>query len=119
MPTGSMLILSGSTNGRGILVVATATLGTTIHTAVAGTADHDSIWIWAVNSTATSRVLSIEFGGVTSPGDLIEDSIPSDDNSILMVPGWILRNALVVSAFCAAAASAVSCFGYVLRYDAA
>ena len=118
MPTGTMLILSGSTDGRGILIAASATPGTLIHTAVTGTADHDSIWIWAVNSTATTRLLTIEFGGVTSPADTIDDNIPTDDNSILMVPGWILRNALIVRGF-AAAASAVSCFGYVLRYDAA
>lgn len=117
MPAGTKVLLSGSTNGRGILVAATATPGTTLHTAVTGTTNLDEIWIWGVNSTATDRLLSIEFGGTTSPGDLIEDTIVSDDNMILMVPGFLLQNALVVRAF-ANAASAVSCFGFVNRYTA-
>lgn len=39
--------LSGATNGKQIKVVATATPGTTIHTAVAGTATWDEVWICA------------------------------------------------------------------------
>jgi hypothetical protein len=37
MATAVKRILSGSTNGKPIKVVATSTAGTTIHTAVAGT----------------------------------------------------------------------------------
>ena len=39
------VIPSGSTNGRPVLVVATATLGTTLHTAVTGTTDMDEIYV--------------------------------------------------------------------------
>jgi hypothetical protein len=46
MATFSKLVLSGSTDGRMVLVAATATLGTTIHTAHA--TDQDEIWLWAV-----------------------------------------------------------------------
>lgn len=115
MPVGTKNILSGSTSGRGILIVATATAGTIIHTATAGATNFDEIWIWGTNSTGTDRLLSIEFGGVTSPGDLIEDTIVSDDNSILMVPGWLLNGGLVVRGF-ASLANAVSCFGFVNQY---
>ena len=41
MATFSKIPLSGSTNGKGILVAATATLGTTIHTAGSGTTNFD------------------------------------------------------------------------------
>jgi hypothetical protein len=41
MATFSKIPLSGSTNGKGILVAATATLETTIHTAGSGTTNFD------------------------------------------------------------------------------
>ena len=43
MATYSKQLLSGGTNGKNIKVAATATAGTTIHTAVAGTTDIDEI----------------------------------------------------------------------------
>lgn len=106
--------LSGSTNGLGIKVVATATLGTTIHTAVAGEVanTYDEIWLWAVNSDTAARKLTIEYGGATSPDCLIEVTIPSESGPVLIVPGFILRNELVVTAFCASA-NVVMLYGYV------
>ena len=62
MATFSKLKLSGSTNGRGIAVTATATLGTTIHTAHATALDE--IWLYAANIDSTARILTVEFGGV-------------------------------------------------------
>lgn len=66
--------LSGSTDGRQIKVVETADAGTTIHTVVAGTTagTYDEIWLWAVNHDSVARLLTIEFGGNSSPGDMIE-----------------------------------------------
>ncbi len=106
--------LSGSTNGRGIKVVATATTGTTIHTAVAGTTANtwDEIWMWAVNSDTSARKLTIEFGGTTSPDDTIEVTIPAESGLFLVIPGLILDNGVVVTAFCATA-NVVDIFGYV------
>lgn len=106
--------LSGSTNGRMIKVVATATPGTTIHTAQATTGEnnYDEVWLWAVNSDTTARKLTIEFGGTTSPDDTIEVTIPAESGLILVVPGLILQNSLVVKAFCASA-SVVLIGGYV------
>ena len=43
MATMSYVLLSGSTQGKGIKVVQTATAGTTIHTAVSGTSAIDQI----------------------------------------------------------------------------
>ena len=48
MATYTKRLLSGSTNGRPIKVAATATPGTTIHTAVTGTTDFDEVWIYNV-----------------------------------------------------------------------
>ena len=105
-------LLSGSTNGKLIKVVATATLGTTIHTAVAGTSSMDEIWLWAVNSDPTNRKLTIEFGGATAPDCLIEVTIPAESGLVPVVAGLLLQNSLVVTAFCATA-NVVMLGGYV------
>lgn len=117
MATYSKIALSGSTNGKQIKVAATATPGTTIHTAVTGTTNFDEIWLWAVNSDTTNRKLIIEFGGTTSPDDLIEVTIPAESGLVLVVPGLILQNDLVVKAF-AASANLVMVSGYVNRITA-
>mgnify|MGYP007062773873 CR=1 FL=1 len=112
MATYSKLKLSGSTNGRGIKVVATATLGTTIHAAHATA--QDEVWLWAVNSDTVDRKLTLEFGGVTSPDDLIEVTIPAESGLIPVVPGVPLTGSVVVTAF-AAAANVIMIHGYVNR----
>lgn len=112
MAVFSKLKLSGSTNGRGIKVVATATLGTTIHTAHATALDE--LWLWAVNSDSTDRKLTIEFGGATAPDDLIELTIPAEAGLVLVVPGIHLTGSVVVTAF-AATANVVMIHGFVNR----
>jgi hypothetical protein len=93
--------LSGSTDGRGIKVVATATPGTTIHTAKAGTTtnEFDEIWLWCYNGDTANREVTIEFGGVTVPDDNIKLTIPFKAGLLLVVPGLILQNSSVVKAF--------------------
>lgn len=112
--TFSKIKLSGSTDGRGIKVVATATPGTTIHTAQSGTTvgQFDEIWLYAVNSDTTDRKLTIEFGGTTSPDDTIEFTVPAESGLFLIIPGLILQNGAIVKAF-AATANVVLIFGYV------
>lgn len=107
--------LSGAAAGNlGIKVAQTATLGTTIHTAVAGTTANtfDEIWLWAVNSDTSARKLTLEWGGATSPDCLIEVTIPPESGLYLVAPGLILQNGLVVTAF-AATANVIMIHGYV------
>lgn len=106
--------LSGSTDGRGIKVVATATLGTTIHTAVAGTdaGTYDEIFLWAYNGHTADVVLTIEFGGATVPDDNIVVTIPVKAGLFEVVPGLPLQNAKVVTAF-AATGDVITIHGYV------
>ena len=101
MATVTRAELSGSTDGRGIKVVATATPGTTLHTAGAVTGDdnYDEIYLWAVNSDTASIKLTIEFGGTTAPDDLIEQTLTGESGLTLVVPGLVLQNSLVVKAF--------------------
>jgi hypothetical protein len=99
-------ILSGSSDGRGIKVVQTATSGTTIHTGPTDTAHIDEVWLYAVNSDTTARKLTIEYGSTSSPDDLIELTIPPEAGLVLVVPGLPIKgnaSALVVRAFCATA----------------
>lgn len=108
----SKVKLSGGTDGRCVKVVATATPGTTIHTAHATALDE--IWLWAVNSDTTDRKLTIEFGGTTSPDDTIEQTILAESGLVLIIPGFLLTNSAVVKAF-AATANVVLINGYVNR----
>lgn len=114
MSTFSKLALSGSTNGKQILVAATSTPGTTIHTAVSGSSDFDEIWIYATNNHTASVNLTLEWGGTTSPNDLIQMAIPSKTGSYLLVPGLVLQNGLIVRAF-AGVTNVVSVSGWVNR----
>lgn len=106
--------LSGSTDGKGIKVVATGSTGTTIHTAVAGTTagTFDEIYLYAFNSDTVSRVLTIEFGGTTAPDQNIVSTLASKSGLVLVVPGLILQNGSVVTAF-ADAANVVTLSGFV------
>ena len=113
MATYSKNILSGSTNGRQIKVVATASSGTLIHTAHATAIDE--IWLYAVNDTATDRLLTIQWGGTTATDDDIEFTVKAQNGLYLIVPGLLLTGGTVVRAFCAAAANAIQISGYVNR----
>jgi hypothetical protein len=108
------LFLSGSTNGKGIKLGAVATPGTLIHTAVSGIVNQDEIWLYVTNNHTASLTMAIEWGGVASPDDLIQMSIPSKTGLFLIVPGMILNNALVVRAF-AQTTNLLSIHGWVNR----
>ena len=116
MATYSRILLSGSTNGREIPVAATATPGTAIHTAVTGTTSFDEIYLWASNVTAAAATLTVEWGGVTDPGDHIVKgySIPANSARYPLVTGEVLNNGLLVKAF-SGTGSAINVGGYVNR----
>jgi len=108
------VILSGSTNGRPIKVTQTATAGDLIHTAIAGTSDIDEIFVYACNTSAAAILLTLEWGGVSSPDDLIEYSVPAETGLYCLAPGMPLQNSLVVRAF-AASANLITIVGFVNR----
>lgn len=117
MATFTKRKLSGSTDGKGIKVTQTATPGDTIHTATTGTSaadDYDEIYLYAVNANTLALKLTVEFGGTTSPDNLIEMTIPGESGLECIVPGLPLQNGAVVKAFCASA-NLVMIYGYVNR----
>jgi len=120
MATFSKQILSGSTDGKAIKVAATATAGTTIHTGSSTATTLDEVWIYAVNTSASDVKLTIEWGGTTSPDDLIEFTVKAENGLYLIIPGLVLKgNAtpLVVRAF-AGTANVITLSGYVNRITA-
>ncbi len=112
MTTYTKVKLSGSTDGKNIKVAATSTPGTTIHTAHATALDE--INLWCVNSGAADVKLTVEWGEATAPDGNIEMTIPGESGLMLVVPGLLLTNSLVVKAF-AGSANVLLINGYVNR----
>ena len=106
--------LSGSTNGKSVKIAATATPGTTVHTAVSGTSSWDEVYCWFTNTSGSAVNITIEFGGTTDPDNLIVKSlsIPANSPPIPLLTGQILQNALVVSVF-ASTANVLLATGFV------
>jgi hypothetical protein len=106
--------LSGSTDGKPIKITQIATAGDTIHTAVAGTTagTFDEIWLWAYNGHTADVSLTIEFGGASVPDQNIKQTLPFFGGLILVIPGLLLQNGMVVKAF-AGIANMVTIVGYV------
>jgi len=104
-------------DGLGILVVATATAGTAIHTADTTPTTIDELWLYAYNDHSSTVVLTVEYGGVATPKDLIKSTLASQAGLVLICAGLVIQGnatAKIVRAF-AATASKVSLFGYVNR----
>ena len=106
--------LSGSTDFLGIKIAATAATGTTIHTATSTSGVDDEIYIYATNSDTADHVLTIEWGGVTSPDNEIKMTIPAQAGLILVIPGLRLRNSKVVYGF-ADSTNKIIVYGFVNR----
>ena len=112
MATFSKQLLSGSTSGKGILVAATATAGTTIHTAHATALDE--VWLYAVNTSTSAVKLTIEWGEVTAPNGNIEVTVLPEAGLLTIVSGLILTGGLLVRAF-AATTNVIVMHGFVNR----
>lgn len=110
--TFTKALLSGSTNGKQIKVAATASAGTTIHTAVSGTSSFDEIWLWAYNGHTADVLLTLQFGGTTSPDNDIVVTIPTKSGRFLVCDGMLLQNSLVLKAY-AGTTNVIMLDGYV------
>jgi hypothetical protein len=116
--TVSRIPLSGSTHGRGVKVAATASSGTTIHTATSSTTDCDVVTIYAYNSSGSAVNLTLQWGGTTSVDDDIKLSIPATSGLTLIAPDLVLRNSLVIRAY-AGTADVVTIHGFANRVTTA
>ncbi len=120
MATFSKLCLqpAGTTGtGLAIKVAQTVTAGTTIHTASSASATIDEIWLYAVNTSASSVKLTIEWGEATAPDGNVEVTVQPEAGLVTIIPGFLLQgNATpkVVKAF-AATANVICIHGFVNR----
>ena len=112
MATATKENFSGSTSGRGIKIVQTATAGTTIHAAHA--TKQDEVWLWVVNSQSAAVKLTVEMGGVTVPDDLLEVTIPGESGLVAVIPGISFTGSVEVAAW-AATGNVLVAYGYVNR----
>ena len=116
MATFTKVKLSESDDGRGIKVNQTAiATGKLIHTGSATSTTYDEVWLYAVNTSAAAVKLTIEWGGTTSPDDLIELTVQPEAGLVTIAPGLLLKgNAtpLVIRAF-AATADVITIHGFV------
>lgn len=110
-------LLSGSTNGKQIKLLATSASSVLIHTAVAGTTNLDEVFIYCVNSGSTNVKLTVEWGENTAPDGNIEVNVPGESGYVLVVPGLPIQNGLEVRAF-ASVANILLINGYVIRRTA-
>ena len=119
MGTISKELLSASTNGRPIAIIATGTTGTTIHTTLSSSTIIDEVWLYATNSATTQTNLTIEYGG-TSGSDQIQIGIPSRSGLSIVLAGTILKgngsSGSTIRGF-ASATNAINIVGYVNRLN--
>jgi len=117
MATYTRLLLSGAgAGGIPIIVVATATPGTLIHTAVAGTASFDEVYLWVSNVTASDATLTIEWGSVVDPGGLMTKAVvvPANSPPTQISFGVPVNGTVIVRAF-SGTASALNITGFINR----
>jgi hypothetical protein len=117
MATYTKVLLSGSNQGQPILVAATSSPGTTIHSTGTSGTIIDNVTLYAHNTDTTARKLTVEFGG-TGTANTIEVTVPAESGLMLVVPQLPLTGtgaaAKTVAAFCATT-NVVAISGYVDR----
>jgi hypothetical protein len=118
MATFTKELLSGSTQGKAVKVVQTASTGTTVHRTGTSATIQDEVWLYAYNSSASAVVLTIQWGGTATPDNDIKVSIPATAGLTLVIPGLIITGTgsagNVIAAY-AATANVVMISGYVNR----
>jgi hypothetical protein len=118
MATFSKVLLSGSTEGKPVKVVQTASTGTTIHATGTSSSVIDEVWLYAYNGHSAAVVLTVQFGGTATPDNDIKLTIPAASGLTLVVPGLVLTGtssaANTIYAY-AGTANVVTISGYVNR----
>lgn len=118
MATFSKVLLSGSSQGKGIKVAATSSPGTTIHATGTSASIIDEVWLWCVNSSTTAVKLTVQYGGTTSPDNDVEVTVPGESGLMLVVPGFPVTGtgaaATTIYAF-AGTTNVLVIYGYVNR----
>ena len=103
-------LLSGSTDGKPIVVAATSTPGTTVH--AAGADGYDAVWLWASNLSAGAIVLTMEWGNSANQWLV---SVPAQSIAEVST-GLPIQNSLTIAAF-AGTTNVITLNGYVVHVE--
>ena len=118
MATFTKTLLSASSQGQPIIVVATASSGTTIHATGTSSSIIDEVWLYANNTSTSPVLLTVQFGGTGAVQNAKPITLAPQSGDVLIVAGLPLTgdgtNATTTRAF-AATASVVTISGYVNR----
>ena len=119
MPTLTKELLSGSVGGQPILITATGSTGTTIHTTSTSSTVIDEIWLYATNTSGFGYSLFVEYGGTSQPTNIMSFYIEPSSGLYIVLPGTILTGTgsagRVVRAY-ASTANVIDVVGYVNRF---
>lgn len=107
--------LSASTDGDPIQISATATAGTTVHTAVAATDQIDMVHLFLCNNHTASVECEIEWGSTTAATNIVL-TIPADSGLVRVTPegGLPTQNSNTVAVF-AGTTNVIAAYGHVVR----
>lgn len=111
--------LSGSTQGTGIKVSSTDATAqgeiVHIHGDTYNDSKFDEIYLYAHNSHSSSVTLTLQWGGLTDPDNIIDISIAAG-SFLGVVPGLSIGGSLTVSAT-ASVTNKIVLYGYVLAHQ--
>ena len=116
MATFTKVLLSGCTDGLGVLIAATTAGGTTVHTAINSTTTIDEVWLYAANENTSDATLNIEWGGTTDVTNTMKMVIPYKSGLQLVTPGLPINNAKIIKAY-ASITNKISIYGFVNRIE--
>ena len=105
---------TGSTDGNMVAIIAVATPGTNLHTAVTGTNHIDEVYVYACNIHTADVTVTMEIDGVAAANQMTY-SVPSSDGYHLILPGIRMQNGGTIAAF-AGTTAVVNCIVVVNRY---
>lgn len=107
--------LSGSTDGAPVLIAATSTAGTTVHTGVAATDQIDIVHLFAANNHTAAVAITIEWGTATATSNIVV-TVPADSGLLRLTPqeGLPIQNSKTIAIF-AGTTNVVAITGKVLR----
>jgi hypothetical protein len=121
MATFTKVLLSGSTQGQPITVVATASTGTTIHATGTSSTTLDEVWLYANNTSTSPVLLTVQFGGTGAVQHAKPITLSPQSGDVLIVAGLPLTGtgaaANTIAAFApqVGGVSVVTISGYVNR----
>ncbi len=117
----SLQVLTGSTQGKPVKIVATSTPGTLVHTTDINSTNISRLYLWAINTqaaaTATTVLVTVEFGDATAPDHNIIVPIPGQAGAVQIADGFPLTGSGAAGATVrvfAATTAVINIVGYCL-----